>query len=152
MIELLIIVVFLAIGYGFGGLNERRHFKSIFAREEKLRDVLLFDCKVPPVPGSSGGEMVSGSVVVSVDYFKRFVAGLRLLFGGRLSTYESLLERGRREAVLRMKEKAKIKGYSQIINIKFETMSISKGAGGALGSVEVLVYGSAVSPGLPAGR
>lgn len=144
MIDLLIILVFLAIGYGFGGLNEKRHFKSIFSREEQLSDILLFDSKLPPALGSTGGELVSGSVVVSVDYFKRFVAGLRLLFGGRLSTYESLLERGRREAVLRMKESAKLKGCSQVINIKFETMSISKGAGGALGSVEVLVYGSAI--------
>ncbi len=148
MIDLLIILAFLGIGYGFGGLNERRHFSSIFRREEELSNVLLFDCKVPPELRSTGGELVSGSVVVSVDYFKRFVAGLRLLFGGRLTTYESLLERGRREAILRMKEKARSGGYSQIINVKFETMSISKGAGGALGSVEVLVYGSAINANL----
>ena len=35
-----------------------------------------------------------GNVVVSVDYFKRFVAHLRMIFGGRVHTYESLLDRG----------------------------------------------------------
>jgi uncharacterized protein YbjQ (UPF0145 family) len=47
---------------------------------------------------------VSGSVVVSVDYFKRFLAGLRTLVGGRVTSYETLLDRARREAILRCKE------------------------------------------------
>ncbi|MFT6733724.1 MAG: hypothetical protein ACJAS9_001914 [Polaribacter sp.] len=40
-----------------------------------------------------------------MDYFKRFLAGLRNIFGGRVVTYESLVDRARREAILRMKEK-----------------------------------------------
>ena len=86
-----------------------------------------------------------GHVVISIDYFKKFVAGLRLLFGGRLKVYESLLDRGRREAVLRMKEQARERGSNMVFNIKFETASISKGAKGNIGSVEVYVYGSAVN-------
>ena len=44
--------------------------------------------------------------MVSVDYFKRFLAGLRMIFGGRVSSYESLLDRARREALLRMRLQA----------------------------------------------
>ena len=93
---------------------------------------------------NSGGELVHGNVVISSDYFKMFVASLRKLVGGRLRSYESLLDRGRREAVLRMKQQAQSLGANQVINVKFETSSISKGAQGNLGSIEVLVYGSAI--------
>lgn len=145
MIDLIVLLVLLALGYGFGSYLENKHYRSIRKREDELANVLVFDTKyLPELHKANGGELISGSVVISVDYFKRFVAGLRLLFGGRLTTYESLLDRGRREAVLRLKEQAKDKGYKQVFNIKFETASISKGAKNSIGSIEVLVYGSAV--------
>ena len=36
--------------------------------------------------------LVSGNVVVSVDHFKRFLAGLRNIVGGRLKAYETILD------------------------------------------------------------
>ena len=38
--------------------------------------------------------------------FKRFLANLRRLIGGRVKSYESILDRARREALLRMKTEA----------------------------------------------
>jgi len=90
--------------------------------------------------------LVSGNVVVSVDYFKRFLSKLRNLLGGRMKSYETLLDRGRREAVLRMKEHAIKMKASMIFNPKFETSSIYKGRNNGVGSVEVLVYGTAFIP------
>jgi uncharacterized protein YbjQ (UPF0145 family) len=90
--------------------------------------------------------LVRGSVVISVDYFKRFLARLRMIFGGRIHTYESLLDRARREAILRMQEQARELGASMIFNMRFETSSISKGRKDAVGTVEVLAYGTAVIP------
>ena len=81
---------------------------------------------------------------MSVDYFKRFLAALRNLFGGRVTSYESLLDRARRESLLRMKEKAAALGASMVFNVKYETASISKGAGNTIGSIEVLAYGTAL--------
>ena len=91
--------------------------------------------------------MVTGSVVVSVDYFKRFFAALRRLTGGRLTSYESLLDRARREAVLRMKDQARRRGAQLVFNVKLETASISKGQRDSVGSVEVLAYGTALRRG-----
>jgi len=106
---------------------------------------LVFESKYPVGESiGTGGELVQGNVVVSADYFKTFVAGLRKLVGGRLRSYETLLDRGRREAVLRMKQEAQGLGANHIFNVRFETASISKGADSRLSSVEVLVYGSAV--------
>ena len=81
-------------------------------------------------------------MVVSVDYFKRFIAGLYLFFGGRVTSYEPLLDRARREAILRMKESCP--EAAQIINLRVETSLISKGAKNKIGSVELLAYGTAI--------
>ncbi len=146
MIELAIVVALLLLGYGFGSYRERSHYQSIQKRENLLSDILVFESKYPAKETAGhGGQLVQGNVVISADYFKTFVAGLRKLVGGRLRSYETLLDRGRREAVLRMKEDAKRLGANHIFNVRFETASISKGAESRLSSVEVLVYGSAVS-------
>lgn len=144
MPEIVFFVTLLALGYGVGRYAEHRHYKSIFEREDALRDIPAVATKRAPwgdpVPESY---LVSGSVVVSVDYFKRFVAGLRNLVGGRVTTYESLLDRARREAILRMKEEAQALGGHIVFNVKVETASISKGRENTVGSVEVLAYGTA---------
>ncbi|MGH1541174.1 MAG: YbjQ family protein [Arenicella sp.] len=146
MYELILVLILLVLGYFIGSRREKSHYKSIFAREKEFKDILLFDNrKIPEELNASGGLLVQGHVVISVDYFKRFVASLRKLFGGKLKSYESLLDRGRREAVLRMKEQARQANANMVFNIKFETASISKGAGDNIGSVEVYVYGSAVT-------
>ena len=143
--EIVLVMGLLVLGYGFGRLAERRHYNSILRREDENHDLIIVvgktlpDTEVPPAT-----ELVMGSVVVSVDYFKRFVAQLRMIFGGRVHTYESLLDRGRREALLRMQEQAKALGASMIFNTRFETSSVSKGGGNSVGSVEVLAYGTAV--------
>jgi len=145
MFEFILVLALLCLGYGFGSYRERAHYKSIQKRERQLSKVLLFESRYPNTEtDGNGGQLVQGNVVISADYFKMFVAGLRKLVGGRLKSYETLLDRGRREAVLRMKEEAKGLGANQIFNVRFETSSISKGADGGLGSIEVLVYGSAI--------
>ena len=86
--------------------------------------------------------LATGHVVVSVDYFKRVLAGLRNFFGGNVQPYETLVDRARREAVLRMKESCS--DADQVINLRLETSSISKGRSNQIGTVEVLAYGTAV--------
>lgn len=93
-------------------------------------------------------QLVSGNVVVSIDYFKKFLAALKSLIGGRLGSYESLLDRARREAILRMKEDGLKAGGKIILNVRIETASIYKFAENryAVGSVEVFAYGTAIIP------
>lgn len=102
--------------------------------------------RVPPQLVRCQTQLVSGSVVISIDFFKKFVAGLRSLFGGRLKAYESLLDRARREAILRMKESALQNNARVIINVRIETASINKNSGRrqGVGSVEVVAYGTAI--------
>jgi len=148
MVQIGIFLFLLALGYGWGQYLEKRHYRSIIQREAALRRIPVFATKHLPddLPLGSRTVLVMGSVVISVDYFKRFLAGLRMLVGGRLKSYETLIDRARREAILRAQDQARRKGASQLFNLKLETASISKGAKDTVGSVEVLAYATAVIP------
>ncbi|NOX08357.1 MAG: YbjQ family protein [Gammaproteobacteria bacterium] len=147
MIDLIIFLILLALGYGFGRLAESRHYTSIREREKELNVIPAIASRIPPHGRPDFDiHLVTGSVVISIDYFKRFIAGLRNLLGGRISAYETLLDRARREALLRMKAEARDLGAEMVFNIKLETASIHKGRGGSIGSVEVLAYGTAFIP------
>ena len=88
-------LILLMVAYFIGTWIERRHFRSIRERESENAGfpVVSFDT-MPDDWGASSSTLVSGSVVVSLDYFKRVIAGLRSLVGGRIKTYEPLLDRG----------------------------------------------------------
>ena len=149
--QLAIPVLLIALGFLVGSSRERGHYRSILAREDTLRDLPIISIKrvpedLPDLGPAPVTQMVRGNAVISVDYFKRFLAGLRMLFGGRVTTYESLVDRARREALLRMRQQARDLGARMIVNVRMETSSISKGRGGTIGSVEVLAYGTAAIP------
>lgn len=147
MYELIIFLLLLILGYIFGQIAESRHYRSIIEREKASLSMPVMTLKtVPAAISRCHTQLVSGNVVVSIDFFKKFVAGLRSLFGGRLKSYESLLDRARREAILRMKEAALEQGARVIINVRIETSSISKNSSRnqGVGSVEVVAYGTAI--------
>jgi uncharacterized protein YbjQ (UPF0145 family) len=136
--------VLIVIAYFIGSWIERRHFRRIIEREDELRDVLAFAIRRAPKDLSlSDPKLVTGSAVISVDYFKKFAAGLRGIVGGRIGTYESLYERARREAILRMKDEATRQGSNVILNVKLESARIYAGGRRATVSVEALAYGTA---------
>lgn len=147
MVDLIVLLVLLTLGYVFGQWLEQSHYRSIRKRESQLNDIpAIATKKLPEQFDSCEARLVTGNVVISVDYFKRFLAGLRYLIGGRVTSYETLIDRARREAVLRMKERAQKLHASHVFNVKMETSSISKGRRDSIGSVEVLAYGSAIIP------
>ena len=140
MIDAIIFVALLLLGYGFGQFIEKRHYRSIVKREQELQSVLVIGSKHPPQGTRHNQQLVMGSVVVASDYFKSFVASLVNIFGGRVRTYEPLLDRGRREALLRVKEQAREINASHVFNIRYETSRI----GGGVTTIEVLAYGTAL--------
>ncbi len=145
--DLFIFLFLVCLGYGAGTWVEKRHYASIKAREEQFLNL-------PVVTGSKGffdrpiekSVLVSGNVVVSIDYFKRLLAILRNIFGGPVKSYESLVDRARREAILRMKDTASQLGADIIVNLRLETAAIGQNANRKrqIGSVEVIAYGTAL--------
>lgn len=143
--ELVLAVVLALVGFFAGRWIERRHYASIRRRERELAAVLVFAMRFPPPRlAASATGLVSGSVVIADDYFKSLLAGLYSFFGGRMRTYESLLDRARREAVLRMKAEARGRGSAMVVNVKFQTFAIPGRQPGSIRAVEVLAYGTAI--------
>ncbi len=144
MVNIIIFLSLMVLGYLFGQWAEKRHYRSILEREEILNKLPAIASRYPPADRAYEQVLVMGNTVISVDYFKRFLATLRNLFGGRVTAYESLLDRARRESMLRMKSEAQKLNADMVFNIKYETASIYKGRGQNIGSVEVLAYGTAL--------
>lgn len=146
IIGFVVFVVLMVIGRVFGGLAEKRHFQHIAERENALRGVLVFNESRPSADLSTRhAQLVVGSVVIAEDYFKRFAAALKSVFGGRLTAYESLVDRGRREAILRMKQEAHALGARMIFNVRLETSTLTDESNPkALFSAEFIAYGTAL--------
>ena len=150
MIELvvgIVLTVFLLIGgLLIGRLNDSRHLASIAEREERYRNIRLDTRKRVDEPETiEGATLVIGQYVSASDYFKAFATKLRALVGGEMNSMITLMERARREAVLRMVENARRHGATEIWNIRFETSNISQmdGKRGAA-QVEIIAYGTAI--------
>ncbi|MDL2286788.1 YbjQ family protein [Desulfococcaceae bacterium OttesenSCG-928-F15] len=147
LITLISFLVLMSIGYFFGSRAEKNHYRSIHERELSLVFLPAVANKkmLDPTKSVESAVMVHGSAVISVDYFKRFFAGLRNLIGGNVVSYETLIDRARREAMLRMKEMA---GDADIIlNLRLQTSNIgaSMGKKGGVACLEVIAYGTAIT-------
>jgi uncharacterized protein YbjQ (UPF0145 family) len=146
LVQLGFIALLLLIGLVFGRAAEKRHFRDIERREAEFANILVFNERTPPQRPFREATLVVGSVVVAEDYFKRMAAALKSLVGGRLTAYESLMDRGRREAILRMKAEARARGALLVFNVRFETASLAEAQVGArpLFSAEFIAYGTAL--------
>ena len=146
MIELIITAGLLLLAFFSGRHKENAHYKRIREEESFFGDQPAISAKFSSELESRvvlETHLAVGSVVVSVDYFKRFIAGIRMLVGGEVIAYASLLDRARREALIRMK-------YSRpdadiYLNTRLMTSSISSGnSSNSLGTVEVVAFSTAV--------
>lgn len=136
------LVVLFLVGWFFGSRHERQHLARLLIAEKELGHIIVSTERFyrPVLIDSSQGELVLGSVVIAQDYFKMIIARVLSLFGKNLTTYETLLDRARREAVVRMRTQAQAKGYNHIYGLRLEVSNINQ-----LGSmVEAIAYGTAV--------
>ncbi len=117
-------------GWLAGHLSETKHERSLAAREEALKDIETTDLRNPP--GFAGAEgscsLVSGEAVVASDTFKTWVFGLKNIVGGESKTFTRLFDRARREALLRMKERARELGCDAVCNVRFDSADIGGNA------------------------
>ncbi|MDJ0698241.1 MAG: heavy metal-binding domain-containing protein [Woeseiaceae bacterium] len=138
----------LMLAYFIGSMLERRHFTKLRAREDAAHGYPVLTFETLPEGWQVGATgLVTGSVVISLDYFKRVIAGLRGLIGGRVKTYEPLLDRARREALLRMIERARRDGYDAVINVRLETSRLANSTrdGKGTAGVEMLAFGTGIT-------
>jgi uncharacterized protein YbjQ (UPF0145 family) len=143
MFDLIILISLIVLGYIVGSRIESKHYRSISAREDNTyKQVCLSDKKCPKDLDIQESRLATGSVVIAIDHFKRILFSFRNLFGGEAKSYSSLIDRARREALLRMKETEPTADL--FVNVRLETFSISKGAQGQVSAVEMFAYGTAI--------
>ncbi|WP_198330569.1 YbjQ family protein [Psychrobacter cibarius] len=135
-------ILLFAAGWFFGSRHERQHLAQLSIAEQELSHIMVSSERfyVPKLVATTEGELVLGSVVIAQDYFKMIIARVLSIFGKNLTTYETLLDRARREALVRMRTEAQAKGYNHIYGLRLEVSNINQ-----LGSmVEAIAYGTAV--------
>ena len=132
------------IFFGFiGAYVEKKHYVSIRAREVATARLPIMASRLLETDRAvADARLVVAEVMISHDYFKRFLAQLRNLFGGRIRSYDTLLDRARREALLRLKEQSP--DASIIANLRLETICLATASRNSIVGVEVIAYGTAV--------
>ncbi|WP_201533466.1 YbjQ family protein [Psychrobacter immobilis] len=136
------LIVLFVVGWFFGSRHERQHLAQLSIAEQSLSHIIVSSERFyrPQLAAGSEGALVLGSVVIAQDYFKMIITRVLSIFGKNLTTYETLLDRARREAIVRMRTEAKAKGYNHIYGLRLEVSNINQ-----LGSmVEAIAYGTAV--------
>lgn len=140
-IPVFVLLFFLLIGRTI----EQYHFKRLQEREKAFSDMIVTNLKtVPPQLQQTQVFLVMGSAVLATDYFKVFAAGIRTLVGGEVKSYVNLMERARREAMLRMLEQARAVDAKIVWNVRYETSTMQGQNEKKPGGVEILVYGTAL--------
>ena len=138
-------LLLLGVGFFFGRYRERLHLVDLARREDEL--AALAAVPLSEIAGSGAPSeiaLVQGAVVVSIDYFTRVIAGIIGIFGGRIELYRTVLERARREAILRMKEDARSRGLDAVVCVRIETSRLASAGSNGKGTsgIEVLAFGT----------
>jgi len=126
VVPLSFVAIFLALGFFIGGWRERSHIKNLDDREANNGDFLISQIKTCVGATSGGPEptMLVGEAVIGSDYLKTFLGKLRNIFGGEVLSYQTLLERARREALQRIVEQATASGYNAVCNVRFQNADV----------------------------
>ena len=138
IIQIVIFAILFSVGFGFGRYNERKHLQYLDEQEQRLAYIRVNNSRF--IESTFPGHMISSNAVISHDYFKYAIANVQNMLGGRLTSYESVVERARREAIIRLKLEAEKMGADQIMGIRLSTTELGMQGG----MVEVFAYGTAI--------
>ena len=133
-------ITLFTVSYFIGTYKEKKHFASIVNREKMRVRLPAVTMKRPEDRAVIKTKLVMGNVVIAGDFFKQVVVQLASLFGMRISVAEGMMDRARREAVLRMKDQAI--GADAILNVRVEAMKI--GDRKKMTGIEAMAYGTAI--------
>lgn len=144
IINVSILLVFIFVGFLSGRYQEKKHLKELEIKEKQFSQMAVSDLKTVPANWNvEKAFLVTGSVVIATDYFKIFISSLQNLFGGEIKEFQTLIERGRREAIVRMLAEARSQSANAVWNVRIETMTM-RGKNNQPGGVELVAYGTAL--------
>ena len=119
----------------FQELDTAKEFVSLYNEE---RHMLLVNIDYIPGRELEVLGIAKGTVVQSKNFGKDFMAGMKTLVGGEITSYTEMLNEARQIAVKRMVDEAESMGADAVINVRYGSSSVMQGA------AEVIAYGTAV--------
>ena len=93
------------------------------------------------IPGEEIEEalgLVKGQIVQSKNVGRDFLASMKTIVGGEITSYTDMINSARSIATKRMVDEAESLGADAIINVRYGSSSVMNGA------AEVIAYGTAV--------
>ena len=144
--DLLLLTIFIIICCITGKTIEKNHYKNIRNREILLIKKPYITCGKQFITSKpiQKVEIVASSVVIGCDKFSTICANLKNIFGGNVSAFEAALDRGRREALLRIREKAVQSGADLLINVRYESINLNPIEYSNNPVVSITAYGTAI--------
>lgn len=82
--------------------------------------------------------IVKGQIVQSKNIGRDFMAGMKTIVGGEITSYTDMISTARQMATKRMVDEATSLGADAIINIRYGSSAVMNGA------AEIIAYGTAV--------
>jgi len=97
----------------------------------------------PPSERTLDPLLVSGCVVVGSDFFRLLIASLRKIVGGNYRSYEKLMDRGRRHALVKLKADAQARGAAMVFNVRYTASGVANTRAREAPQIQVIAYGTA---------
>jgi uncharacterized protein YbjQ (UPF0145 family) len=140
-------VMLLLFAWGVGTWMAARHEADLAERGTAVAHILVHDRGLleDAVAGPNPPVMVTGEVTLGVDHFRGFLGQWKNLFGGQIRSYQMVLDRARREALMRLLEQTHSFGYNAVANVRIDFVDISGSALTRRKAADVSVLASATA-------
>lgn len=132
IIFLLLFGVPLLIAWIAGLLVTRAHEADLARRFTGLGQVNVHDlkCLLDADPRARDDHtppatLITAEATLGVDHCRGWFGQLKSLLGGQVASYDRVLDRARREVLMRLRERAVERGYNAIANVRIEFADIS---------------------------
>ena len=147
IIPIFTIIVFPTLSWAIGKWYQNRLMSALLDNEKQEGKMLQSDKHLSTSSSmtsmtAESSTLLHVSICVGPSWGQIFFMWFKSLFGGRLHSYDVVLDYGRREVLLRLNQQAKALGCSSIVNIRIETSTVSfaKNNNNKTSSVEFLAF------------
>lgn len=130
IIPIVTTIVFPTLSWAIGNWYQNRLMNALLENEKRGGKMLQSDKHLStssPMTSMSADSstLLHVSICVGPSWGQIFFMWFKSLFGGRLHSYDVVLDYGRREVLLRLNQQAKALGCSSMVNIRIETSTVS---------------------------
>ena len=126
-----------------GNWYQAKKFKQLEERVHSFGPDNLTTLRSSPGPVVDSG-LVTAGLIVSVSWWQLLMGWLKGILGGNIKTWDRILDWGRAEAQQRLREEAKKRGFTNVLNMRLETSILTTQKGRST-SIEILAYGTGIT-------